>query len=174
MPRPSPTCPRRFGIGGAINQTARQIGADITTPDAPTGSGRELLEAIRTGSLPPPPAAELLRLDLEHVGDGETVFGFDADPAFGNPGSVHGGILAAIVDFAVTTAVWTKLPAGADIVTADLHVSFLRGLRLDGARYRCHGTVVHLGRTQANATGVVTATDDTPHLRGMATCRIRN
>jgi uncharacterized protein (TIGR00369 family) len=146
---------------------------DTTMPSSTTGTGRELLEAIRDGALPPPPAAELLRLDLEVVGDGETVFGFDADPAFGNPGAVHGGILAAIVDFAVTTAVWTQLPAGADIVTADLHVSFLRGLPLDGARYRCHGTAVHLGRTQANATAVITAADGTPHLRGMATCRVR-
>lgn len=147
--------------------------ADVTAEHVRAGTGRELLEAIRSGVLPPPPAAELLRLELEVVGDGETVFGFDADPAFGNPGAVHGGILAAIVDFAVTTAVWTKLPAGADIVTADLHVSFLRTLPLDGTRYRCHGTVVHVGRTQANATAVVTADDGTAHLRGMATCRIR-
>lgn len=73
----------------------------------------------------------------------------------------------------MTTAVWTRLPAGADIVTADLHVSFLRGLPLDGTPYRCHGTVVHVGRTQANATAVVSTVDGTPHVRAMATCRIR-
>lgn len=147
-----------------------------TTHDraATTTTGGDLLALIRDGVLPPPPAAELLRLDLEHVGDATTTFGFDADPAFGNPANVHGGILSAICDFAVTTAVWTTLPAEADIVTADLHVSFLRGLPLDGARYRCTGTVVHRGRTQANATATISGADGTPFVQAMATCRIRS
>lgn len=141
-------------------------------PTLTSETGAVVLDAIRTGALAPPPAAELLRLDLEVVGDGETVFGFDADPDYGNPGSVHGGVLSAIADFAVTTAVWTQVPADADIVTADLHVSFLRRIPLDGARYRCTGTVVHLGRTQANATATITAVDGTVHATAMATCRI--
>ncbi|WP_436792892.1 PaaI family thioesterase [Actinospongicola halichondriae] len=142
-----------------------------SSPAASTG--RVLLDAIRTGELPPPPAAELLRLDLEVVGDGLTVFGFDADPAYGNPGNVHGGILSAVADFAVTTAVWTQVDAGADIVTADLHVSFLRGISLDGARYQCTGSVLHLGRTQANATAAITSADGVLHVHALATCRIR-
>ena len=145
--------------------------SSLASPAGPTGA--VLLDAIRSGALPPPPAAELLRVDLEHVGEGRTTFAFDADPAFGNPGNVHGGILSAIADFGVTTAVWTLVPAETDVVTADLHVSFLRGLPLDGARYRCTGTVVHLGRTQANATASITAADGTEHVRAMATCRIR-
>jgi uncharacterized protein (TIGR00369 family) len=146
-----------------------------TTTDtrAPAPTGAVLLDAIRAGTLPPPPAAELLRLDLEVVGDGTTTFGFTAEPGFGNPGNVHGGILSAIADFAVTTAIWTRLPAEASVVTADLHVSYLRRLALDGARYRCTGTVVHLGRTQANALAVITAADGTEHVRAMGTCRIR-
>lgn len=139
-----------------------------------SGTGRSLLEAIRDGILAPPPAAELLRLDLERVADGQTVFGFDADPAFGNPTVMHGGILAAIADFAVTTAVWSQVSADSDIVTADLHVSYLRTVPLDGARYRCRGSVLHLGRTQANATAVVIAEDGTTHLHALATCRIRH
>ena len=136
-------------------------------------TGRMLLEAIRDGVLDPPPAAALLGLDLESVGDGHTVFGFDAHEGFGNPTLVHGGILAAIADFAVTTAVWTQTPADADIVTADLHVSYVRSVPLDGSRYRCHGTVLHLGRSQANATATVVSERGTTHLHALATCRIR-
>jgi uncharacterized protein (TIGR00369 family) len=136
-------------------------------------TGRVLLDAIRDGILEPPPAARLLRLDLESVGDGFTVFGFDAHETFANPTLVHGGVLAAIVDFAVTTAIWTRTPATADIVTADLHVSYLRSVPLDGSRYRCHGTVLHLGRSQANATAIVVSEAGTTHLHALATCRIR-
>lgn len=136
-------------------------------------TGRVLLEAIRDRTLAPPPAAQLLQLDLEVVGDGHTVFGFDALDAFANPALVHGGILAAIADFAVSTAVWTQTPATADIVTADLHVTYVRSIPLDGSRYRCHGTVLHLGRSQANAKATVISETGTTHLHALATCRIR-
>lgn len=137
-----------------------------------TTTGRDLLAAIVTGQIAPPPAAELLRLDLEYVGDGETRFVFSARPEYGNPDAVHGGILAAITDFAAATAVWTRLPVEKRVVTADLHVSFLRRVDLDGGRWRCAGRVTHLGHTQANATAQIVAADGTIHVQAMATCRI--
>lgn len=144
----------------------------ITTNTIPE-TGRSVLDLIRAGQLPPPAAADLLGIDLEHVGAGETSFGFDARREFGNPDAVHGGILAAIADFAVTTAIWTAVPAETEIVTADLHVSFFRRLDLDGSRYRCSGRVVHLGRTQANAVAEVVDDFGTVHLHAAATCRLR-
>ena len=136
-------------------------------------TGRALLEAIRDGELDPPPAAQLLDLRLGTVGDGHTVFTFTADEAFGNPTLMHGGILAAIADFGVTTAIWTQAPAAADIVTADLHVTYTRSIPLDGSRYQCHGSVLHLGRSQANATATIVSERGTTHLHALATCRIR-
>lgn len=138
----------------------------------PPTTGKDLLTAIAAGQMPPPPAADLLRLDLEFVGDGHTRFAFTARPEYGNPHAVHGGIMAAIVDFATTTAIWTRLPADARVVTADLHVSFLRSVDLDGRRWRCVGQVSHLGHTQANATAKIVADDGTIHVHGMTTCRI--
>lgn len=137
-----------------------------------TITGKDLLAAIAAGQIPPPPAAELLRLDLECVADGETRFGFLARDEYGNPDAVHGGILAAIVDFATATAVWTRLPAEARVVTADLHVAFVRAIDLDGRPWRCIGRVTHVGRTQANAVAEIVADDGTVHVHGMATCRI--
>lgn len=137
-----------------------------------TTTGRDLLAAIVAGQIAPPPAAELLRLDLEYVGDGETRFGFLARSEYGNPDAVHGGILAAIADFAAATAIWTRLPAETRVVTADLHVSFLRRIDLDASRWRCVGRVTHLGHTQANATADIVAGDGTVHVQAMATCRL--
>lgn len=141
---------------------------DASTPQ----TGRSLLELICSGDVPPPAAADLLGIDLERVGDGETTFGFDARAAYGNPGSVHGGVLAAIADFAVTTAIWTLVPLSTDVVTTDLHVSYFKRLHLDDARYRCTGRVVHLGRTQANAVADVVDAAGTVYLHAAATCRL--
>lgn len=159
--------------------------ADVSTPPsagpgaepqppaaAPAPTGRDVLAAIADGRLPPPPAATLLALDLVEVGDGATVFGFDARPEIGNPVSAHGGILAAIVDFAVATAVWSQQPAGMQVVTADLHVSFLRPIALDGARYTCAGRVIHAGRSQVNAVAEIRSRDGELHVQAMATCRV--
>jgi uncharacterized protein (TIGR00369 family) len=94
---------------------------------------------MTTGAFPRPPAADLLDLDFDEVGDSWTKFSLVADERYANPLAVHGGVLAAIADVAVTTAIVTQLPAGADVVTADLHTTFLRGIRLDRRRYECVG-----------------------------------
>jgi uncharacterized protein (TIGR00369 family) len=136
-------------------------------------SGRTLLDAIATGGLARPPAADLLDLELDEVGEGWTRFSFVADERYANPFAVHGGVLAAIADFAVTTAIVTQLPAGADVVTADLHTTFLRSIPIDRRRYECVGRVVHLGRSQANATADIRSPDGHIHVTALATCRVR-
>lgn len=169
MEREPPWQPRDSDV---LDHGAVDIDTRNTTRSA-ARSGRHVLEAIAAGTLPPPPAATLLALDLESVGDGVTRFGFDAREAIGNPTAAHGGVLAAIADFAVTTAVWTRLPAEVSVVTADLHVSFLRTIPLDGARYDCTGRVVHIGRSQATATAEIRSWSGELHVLAMATCRMR-
>lgn len=136
-------------------------------------SGLDFLAGIAAGTIARPPAAELLGLDLEEVCSGRVVFGFDAAPGFGSPFRVHGGILAAVTDFAVSCAVLSTLAPGAGLVTADLHVSYLRAVDLDGSRLHCTGQVIHLGRTQANATAEITGPSGQPSVLAVATCRIR-
>lgn len=136
-------------------------------------SGRALLDAIAAGGLPRPPAADLLDIELDAVGEGWTRFSFVAEERYANPLAVHGGVLAAIADFAVTTAIVTQLPAGADVVTADLHTTFFRSIPVDRRRYECVGRVVHLGRSQANATAEIRSPDGHLHVTALATCRVR-
>lgn len=156
---------------GGVDDDA--VSLDTTIERPADASGRDLLAAIAAGVLPPPPAAVLLALDLEEVGDGTTRFGFDARPEIGNPDAAHGGVLAAIADFATSTAVWTRWPADAQVVTTDLHVSFLRGIALDGSRYHCTGQIVHDGRTQANASAEIRSLSGKLHVVALATCRVR-
>ena len=118
-------------------------------------AGLELMELIRDGQLPPPPAALLLGLEIDEVSDGAITFALTADDRFSNGATTHGGILAAVADFALSTAVLTQLDAGADVVTTNLSVTYLRPVPLTG-RYRCEGRVVHRGRTLAHAEAVMT------------------
>ena len=118
-------------------------------------AGLELMELIRDGQLPPPPAARLLGLEIDEVSEGSITFALTADERFSNGATTHGGILAAVADFALSTAVLTQVDAGADVVTTNLAVTYLRPVPLTG-RYHCTGNVVHRGRTLAHAEAAMT------------------
>jgi uncharacterized protein (TIGR00369 family) len=108
-------------------------------------SGRELLEAIIDGRVPPPPFAGLIGAELVRVGDGEAVFrstpGESADNALG---MVQGGILCGLFDSAAGCAVQTRLAAGARFSTIELKVSFLRPVYA-GTELEVHGRSLRVG-----------------------------
>jgi uncharacterized protein (TIGR00369 family) len=136
-------------------------------------TGRANLEAIRDGIAPPPPAAVLLDLDLETVDDGRTVFGFHPAHRFTNPyGATHGGILAAVADFAVATAVMTRLSADAVVVTTNLNVTYVRSVTSGVESMHCEGRVLHLGRRLAHAEATLTDGDGRVYLHATATCHV--
>ena len=55
--------------------------------------------------------------------EGAITFALTSEDRFSNGASTHGGIVAAIADFALSTAVLTQLDAGADLVTTNLNVT---------------------------------------------------
>src|SRR4051794_15587166 len=82
--------------------------------DAHPLSGREWLEGVRDGIVPPPPAAQLLGIRVDEVDDSRVVLSMEPSEVQYNPaGTVHGGVLATLADTAMTTAIISKLPAGA-------------------------------------------------------------
>jgi len=122
--------------------------------------GRAVLEGIRDGRFDPPATATLLGLDLIDVGEGTTAFRFRPDARFDNGAGVsHGGILATVADFAVTTAVATVAPEGALASTAQLNVNYLRPVRTGGAPVLGTGRVVRAGRSVAHAEATITDAD---------------
>jgi uncharacterized protein (TIGR00369 family) len=127
----------------------------MSTLTATKPAGLELMELIRDGALPPPPAARLLGLEIDAVSEGAITFAFTSDDRFSNGATTHGGILAAVADFALSAAVLTRLDTGADVVTTNLAVTYLRPVLLTG-RYRCEGRVVHGGRTLSHSEAIMT------------------
>jgi uncharacterized protein (TIGR00369 family) len=80
-----------------------------------------------------------------------------------NPlGSVHGGVVATILDSCMGCAVHTTLEAGVGYTTADLQVRYVRALTSASHRVLAEGTVIHRGRRSATAEGrLFTESDDT-------------
>jgi len=108
--------------------------------------GREFLQAIADGRLPPPPIASLLGAELVWVGDGEAVFRITPDESTYNPvGMVHGGLLCTMLDSAAGCAVHTRLPAGAGYATIEIKVSFLEPLHADVGEIEVHGHTLRVG-----------------------------
>src|SRR5688572_6197637 len=76
-------------------------------------SGLDYLRAIGTGEVPPPPVAVLLGFEPPHVEHGRAVFAVEPGEHLYNPiGTVHGGMLATLMDSAMGCAVHSTLPAG--------------------------------------------------------------
>lgn len=115
-------------------------------------SGREMLQAIIDGRLPPPPIANLIGAELVSAGDGEAVFRCHPDESMYNPlGVVHGGLLATLLDTASGCAVQSLLPPGVGLTSIELKVSFMKALRADTGEIEARGRSLRIGRAVAFA-----------------------
>jgi len=110
------------------------------------------MRRLIAGELPAPPIAATLGFRLAEVGEGRAVF--VGEPALWqyNPiGSVHGGVLATLLDSATGCAVHTRLAGGMAYTSLDLSVKFLRRVTADSGTLTCTGEVVTMGRRTALA-----------------------
>ncbi len=131
-------------------------------------TGREFLQSIIDGRLPPPPMAVLIGAELISLGEGEAVFRCTPDESTHNPrGIAQGGLLCTLLDFAASCAVHTLLPAGAGFTSIELKVSFLAPLRADAGRIEALGRTLRVGGRVAFAEAH--ARDATGELVGHAT-----
>jgi uncharacterized protein (TIGR00369 family) len=136
-------------------------------------SGYELLDSIAQGRLPWPPIHRLLGFQGESFGDGRVAMSFEPAEYHYNPlGGVHGGVLTTILDTVMACAVHTKLAAGEEYTTLDLHVNFVRGVTVKTGRVRAIGEVIHLGRRVATAKGELIDLEGRLYAHATTTCMI--
>ncbi len=122
---------------------------------------------------PPVGVAELLGMRPVVVEHGTVTFACDADPRFANPmGTVHGGIIATLLDSALGCAVQTVLPDGVAYTTLSLELKYLRPVAVDAGQLRATGTVVHAGRRQATAEARLTDEQDRLLATATTTCLV--
>jgi uncharacterized protein (TIGR00369 family) len=112
-----------------------------------TMRGVDYLRAIADGSVPPPPIAKLLGMDVEEVDEGRVTFGLVPHESHYNPiGVVHGGIVCTMLDTVLGCAVHSTLEPGWAYTSIDLNVTYLRPVTLATGRITATGTVVKGGR----------------------------
>jgi uncharacterized protein (TIGR00369 family) len=131
-------------------------------------SGRELLEAMAAGELPPPPIASTLDMQSFEIGDAWVAVTARAQEFHYNPiGVVHGGVIATLLDTAAACALHSTLAAGEAYTSLDLTIKFVRPMTLDSGLVRCEGRVLHRGGQTAVAEA--TLVDESGRLLAHAT-----
>ncbi len=135
--------------------------------------GLAFLEAIRDGRLPPAPVSELMAFALTEVEAGRAVFECEPSESHYNPiGSVHGGIISALLDSALSCAVHSTLPAGTGYTTVELKVNFVRPVVTGSGRLRAEGRVIHAGSRLATAEARLTDAAGQLHAHAVGTCLV--
>ncbi|WP_432980602.1 PaaI family thioesterase [Dactylosporangium sp. CA-233914] len=120
-------------------------------------SGLELLQAMGRGELPAPPIMHLLGTGELEAEAGRVVVTLEPQEYHYNPlGSVHGGVLATLLDTATGCAVHSTLPVGVGYTTLDLTTKFLRPASVASGVLTCEGTVISKGRRTALAEARIT------------------
>jgi uncharacterized protein (TIGR00369 family) len=136
-------------------------------------SGLELLRAMGNGDLPRPPIMHLLgtgRLDAE---EGRVVVTLEPQEYHYNPlGTIHGGVLATLLDTATGCAVHSTLPAGVGYTTLDLTTKFLRPASIASGLLTCEGTVLSKGRRTALAEARITDAKGALIAHATSTCML--
>jgi uncharacterized protein (TIGR00369 family) len=136
--------------------------------------GFEQLRTVARGGAAPPPAAALLGMNIDSVQRGRVVFSIVADEMHENPmGTMHGGIIATLVDSAMGCAVMSMLPAGTGYTTLELKTNYVRPIVQTTGVVRAEGRVVHLGGSVATTEATVTDDHGTLYAHATSTCLLK-
>lgn len=145
----------------------------MTTTQSAAMTGLERLVAMRQGELAPPPAVAMVGLTLEEAEEGRVVFSMIAGREHENPmGTMHGGMLATLVDTAMGCAVSSTLKADEAFTTLELHMNFVRAVTKDTGRISAVGNVVHRGGRVATVEARVHDDDGNLCAHATSTCLI--
>lgn len=138
-----------------------------------TISGIAYLKALQSGELPPPPIAVLMGMWLTEVSEGRVVFATEPAEFHYNPlGTVHGGVMATLLDSALGCVVQSLLPAGTSFTTLELKINYLRPMTAQTGTVYCEGKIIYLGGRIATAEGRVTDAEGKLYAHGTTTCII--
>jgi len=137
-------------------------------------SGLELFAAMERGELPPPPVMSTLGIELVDFGAGLVRFALDPHEMHYNPlGTVHGGVIATLLDSAAGCAVHSVLPAGSAYTTLDLTVKYLRPVTTRTGRVTVAGTVLSRGSRTALAQAQLTDSGGRLLAHATSSCLLR-
>ncbi len=126
-------------------------------------SGLEILRAQISGELPAPPIHHLTGVRAVEAEEGSVRFALPCSRWLATSmGTVQGGFIAMLADFALTGAAFSTAPAGTAVAALDLKVNFLRPVTPDMRDLTAEARIEHRGRTLSIASCRVTNADGKP------------
>ncbi len=145
----------------------------LTAGAAMEMAGLDLLRAVRDGSVPAPPIAALVGLSFVDVEAGRIVMRLTPAEYHYNPiGSVHGGILATLLDSVMGCAVHSTLPKGRAYTSLEIKVNYVRAVTAESGELSAEGKILHVGRRSAVAEGRVVDAKGRLCATGSTTCLV--
>ena len=153
------------------NRTVRWQDPMVGVQAGKSMSGVQYLRAMQSGELPAPPVGALIGMSISEVSEGRVVFALEPAEYHYNPlGTVHGGIVATLLDSALGCSVHSMLAAGSWYTTLEIKVNYLRPLTSKTGTVYCEGKVVHMGGRIATAEGRLTDASGTLYAHVTTTC----
>lgn len=114
--------------------------------------GADYVAGVGDGTVPPPPIASTLGFGRISLVDGAVLLEMEPQSFHDNPiGSMHGGVIATMLDTVTGCAVHATLPVGVTYTSLDLSVRFIRAVRPGTGTVTATGRVVHRGSRTAVA-----------------------
>ena len=110
-------------------------------------SGLEALHAMAAGRIPPPPVGSLIGVNGMTVEKGKVSIGFDpAEYHYNSMGTVHGGVIATVIDIVLGSAVHSTLKVGQGFTTLTLELKYHRAVSAKSGRLTATAGIVTRGR----------------------------
>ncbi len=140
---------------------------------ARTMSGQAYLDAMSAGTIDFPPLLHTLDFKVEGASEGSAVFSFQPQEFHYNPiGTVHGGVITAMLDSAMGCSLHSVLEAGVGYTTLEIKVNFLKAITIKTGVLKAIGKVIHNGSRMALTEAQLVDEAGTVYAHGTSTCMI--
>lgn len=140
---------------------------------ARTMSGQAYLDAMSAGTIDFPPLLHTLDFKVEGASEGSAVFSFQPQEFHYNPiGTVHGGVITAMLDSAMGCSLHSMLEAGIGYTTLEIKVNFLKAITIKTGVLKAIGKVIHNGSRTALTEAQLVDEAGTVYAHGTSTCML--
>jgi uncharacterized protein (TIGR00369 family) len=124
-------------------------------------AGLELLQLMTEGKIPPPPVGSLIGVTDFVAEKGKVSCAFDpAEFHYNALGTVHGGVIATVIDIVMGSAVHSTLKVGQGFTTLTLELKYHRAATAKSGRLTATAEVVTKGRDIVTAEAQLTDKND--------------
>lgn len=108
-------------------------------------AGLDFLQAVVRGEHRAP-IQDTLEMELTAIEPGRAEYRLTPQEFHFNPaGTLHGGVMATIVDSAMSCALWSTLEAGIGWTTMEMKLGLLRTVTSEAGELVCVGTLINAG-----------------------------